>query len=82
MTCHDDGGASACPENWEMRQMYIVDATPAAIASAHNGTCDHDTVIYIDARCGSNRTLTTYDAARTAMAASYLLADLSRSAGA
>jgi hypothetical protein len=28
VTCPYDGGASACPENWEMRHMYIVEATP------------------------------------------------------
>ena len=28
ITCPYDGGASACPEAWEMRHMYIVQATP------------------------------------------------------
>ena len=26
--CPTDGGTSACPEAWEMRHMYIVEALP------------------------------------------------------
>ena len=34
--CPTDGGASACPEAWEMRHMYVVESTPdlSLIASA------------------------------------------------
>jgi Protein of unknown function (DUF1329) len=28
VTCPTDGGASACPENWELRSMYIVQTRP------------------------------------------------------
>src|ERR1700733_12266666 len=28
ITCLYDGGASACPENWELRHLYVVAATP------------------------------------------------------
>ncbi len=28
LKCSTDGGASACPEAWEMRHMYIVEAAP------------------------------------------------------
>jgi hypothetical protein len=28
VTCPTDGGASACPERWEMRRMYIVEGVP------------------------------------------------------
>jgi Protein of unknown function (DUF1329) len=28
ITCATDGGASACPENWELRSMYIVQTKP------------------------------------------------------
>jgi Protein of unknown function (DUF1329) len=28
VTCPYDGGASVCPENWEMRHMYVIEATP------------------------------------------------------
>ena len=28
ITCATDGGASACPERWEMRRMYIVEGVP------------------------------------------------------
>jgi Protein of unknown function (DUF1329) len=30
VTCPTDGGASACPERWEMRRMYIVEGIPRA----------------------------------------------------
>ena len=26
--CVTDGGGSACPEDWEMRHIYVVEATP------------------------------------------------------
>jgi hypothetical protein len=28
VTCATDGDAAACPENWESRHRYIVEATP------------------------------------------------------
>jgi Protein of unknown function (DUF1329) len=28
ITCQTDGGGSACPEDWEMRHLYIVQTTP------------------------------------------------------
>jgi len=45
MTCPTDGGASACPENWEMRRMYIVEATPR---SDNSGALHSRTILYID----------------------------------
>ncbi len=45
-TCMTDGGGSACPENWEMRHMYVVEATPRhAVASQ---ALQSRTVLYID----------------------------------
>ena len=32
LRCPTDGGASACPEAWEMRHMYVVQALPDARA--------------------------------------------------
>ena len=28
VTCQSDGGASSCPEAWELRHVYVVEATP------------------------------------------------------
>jgi hypothetical protein len=46
VTCLTDGGGSACPENWETRQMYIVEATPRH--SNASQTLQSRTVLYID----------------------------------
>jgi hypothetical protein len=47
VTCSTDGGGSACPENWEMRQMYVVEASPRF---HHNNSqaLQSKTVLYID----------------------------------
>jgi len=44
ITCATDGGGSACPENWEMRHMYVVEATPR---KGHN-ELQSKTILYID----------------------------------
>ncbi len=46
MTCATDGGGSACPEVWELRHMYIVEATPRASRSSQ--ALQSKTVLYID----------------------------------
>jgi len=44
--CGTDGGASACPENWEIRHIYVVEATPRAGVS---GNALHSrTIMYMD----------------------------------
>jgi hypothetical protein len=46
ITCMTDGGGSACPETWEMRHMYVVEATPRrAVASQ---ALQSRTILYID----------------------------------
>ncbi len=45
VTCATDGGASACPENWEMRHLYIVEATPRP---GWINSLQSKTVLYID----------------------------------
>ncbi len=47
ITCPTDGGGSACPENWETRQMYIVEATPRR-HSNNSQALQSRTVLYID----------------------------------
>ena len=46
LKCSTDGGASACPEAWEMRNMYVVEASPRRelISQALQGK----TIIYMD----------------------------------
>jgi hypothetical protein len=46
ITCMTDGGGSACPENWEMRHMYVVEATPRG--SVASEALQSKTILYID----------------------------------
>jgi hypothetical protein len=57
--CQTDGGGSACPEAWEMRHIYVVEATPdrARIAAA----LDSRTVIYMDTEMWFEPYIDTYD---------------------
>ena len=45
-TCKTDGGGSACPENWEMRHMYVVEATPRN--SRNSQALQSKSILYID----------------------------------
>jgi len=56
--CATDGGASVCPEAWEMRHMYIVEATPRP-RIVH--PIDSRTVLYEDAEIWFNPYIDTYD---------------------
>ena len=60
VTCPYDGGATACPEAWEMRHMYIVEATPRRDMS-NAGALDKLTNIYVDAELGFEPYIDTYD---------------------
>lgn len=46
ITCRTDGGASACPENWELRRLYIVEATLRRRANSQS--LHSKTLLYID----------------------------------
>ena len=46
--CPTDGGTSACPEDWEMRHMYVVEATPRDRSSIN--ALDSRTIVYMDQR--------------------------------
>jgi len=62
VTCAYDGGASACPEDWEMRHMYIVSATPRRdSAKGARGALDKETVIYLDSEVWFEPYIDTYD---------------------
>jgi hypothetical protein len=58
--CPTDGGASACPERWQMRHMYIVTAEPRR--SVNNAEAiDSRTVIYMDSEMWFEPYVDTYD---------------------
>ncbi len=56
--CPTDGGASACPEDWEIRHMYIVEATPRP---GKINAIDSRTVLYEDSEVWFNPYIDTYD---------------------
>lgn len=45
--CPYDGGATACPENWEMRRIYIVEATPRRSTGAEDNI-ESRNVLFVD----------------------------------
>ncbi len=57
--CPTDGGASACPENWEMRHVYIVEATPRPDRIA--GALQSKTLIYMDSESWFEPYIDEYD---------------------
>jgi len=61
VTCPSDGGATACPENWEMRHMYVVSATPRRDMKGSRGALDKNTVLYLDAEVWFEPYIDTYD---------------------
>ncbi len=56
--CPTDGGSSACPENWELRHMYVVEATPRR---GHINALDSRTVVYMDSEVWFEPFIDTYD---------------------
>jgi hypothetical protein len=56
--CPTDGGTSACPEAWEMRHMYIVQALPDR---AKINALDSRTLIYMDSEMWFEPYIDTYD---------------------
>jgi hypothetical protein len=61
MTCPYDGGGTACPEDWEMRREFIVDATPRRDRKDAPSALDRDTVVYMDAEAWFEPYIDTYD---------------------
>jgi len=61
ITCQTDGGGSACPENWEMRQLYIVQTQPRL--DANNSQAIHaKSILYIDSEMWFEPYVDEYDA--------------------
>ncbi len=46
--CPTDGGTSACPEAWEMRHIYVVEATPRRERGAALRALQSKTLVYMD----------------------------------
>ena len=59
--CATDNGASACPEAWEMRHMYILEATPRREIGQAKEALDSKTVIYSDSEVAFSPYIDTYD---------------------
>ena len=59
--CATDNGASACPEAWEMRHMYILEATPRREVGQAKEAIDSKTIIYSDTEVAFPPYIDTYD---------------------
>ncbi|MGB8411407.1 MAG: DUF1329 domain-containing protein [Candidatus Binatus sp.] len=60
-TCPYDGGATACPEAWELRHIYIVEATPRRDLGEAGSALDKFTDIYVDTELTYEPYIDTYD---------------------
>jgi hypothetical protein len=56
--CPTDGGASVCPEAWEMRHVYVVEATPRP---GFVNALESKTLIYMDSEMWFEPFVDTYD---------------------
>ncbi len=61
VTCPTDAGASACPEDWEMRHLYIVESVPREGGKQSSNVLESKTVIYLDAEVWFEPYVDTYD---------------------
>jgi hypothetical protein len=63
VTCQSDGGASTCPESWEMRQLYVVSAQPRRGRGAQQlrETLFSEWIIYVDSEAWYPTYVDTYD---------------------
>jgi hypothetical protein len=59
--CMTDGGTSACPETWEMRHMYVVEARPRAGFGTAGNVLDSRTLVYLDSEMWFEPYIDTYD---------------------
>jgi hypothetical protein len=47
-TCASDGGRSVCPENWEMRHIYVIEATAKPGSPLGGGVITPTRILFID----------------------------------
>jgi len=59
VACPTDGGASACPEAWEMRHMYMVEARPRPDRAS--GALHLKTILYVDTEMWFEPYIDKYD---------------------
>ena len=57
--CATDGGSSACPEAWEMRHVYLIEATPRPERAA--GATHSRTLVYVDSEMWFEPYIDKYD---------------------
>jgi uncharacterized protein DUF1329 len=57
--CPTDGQATSCPENWEMRHVYMVEVTPRS--ERIKGVLQSKTVVYVDSEDWFNPYVDSYD---------------------
>jgi hypothetical protein len=48
MPCASDGGRSVCPENWQMRHVYVIEATAKPRSPVNGSTLIPRRIFYID----------------------------------
>jgi hypothetical protein len=59
--CPTDNGTSACPEAWEVRHMYVLEATPRHQVGQASGALHSKTIIYSDQEVMYPSYVDTYD---------------------
>jgi uncharacterized protein DUF1329 len=59
LKCETDGGATSCPERWQMRRLYAVEVTPRLDRIA--GALQSKTVVYVDGEMWFNPYVDSYD---------------------
>ncbi|MHB8380858.1 MAG: DUF1329 domain-containing protein [Candidatus Binataceae bacterium] len=57
--CPTDGGATSCPDDWEMRHMYVVEVTPRPERTS--GILQSKTIVYVDGEAWLNPYMDSYD---------------------
>ncbi|MFZ1887746.1 MAG: DUF1329 domain-containing protein [Candidatus Binataceae bacterium] len=61
VTCPYDAGSSACPENWEMRHIYVIEATPRKGGTQSTNVLESRNVVYLDAEVWFQPYVDEYD---------------------
>ncbi len=59
--CPTDGGTSACPEAWETRHIYVVEASPRRERGAAAGALQSKTLVYMDSEMWFEPYIDEYD---------------------
>jgi hypothetical protein len=57
--CPSDGGATSCPDDWEMRHLYMVEVTPRP--ERITGVLQSKTIVYIDGEGWFSPYIDSYD---------------------